>query len=246
MKTYDWRIRHSVASPPNVNPDIVLVEINDTTLRDLEPAFGRWPWPRMPISMLVDFLNRAPAKVIAIDLAFLERQRGLTFKIGGDSGTTWTGDESDEALVESVRKAGNVVLLADAVYMGVAGGEAQANAPATWTSPPYHLGPAIEERPLIIPPFQTLTDAASALGHNFLPFDEDGPARRMPPFVRNGDKFLPSLGIAAALKAGGFAPADVTLDGDVVRIRDRQMPLSRRGSCPTLDIPSCLTISCPC
>ena len=225
LKTYDWRVRQSVATPPQVNPDIVLVEINDTTLRDLEPVFGRWPWPRVTIAMLVDFLSRAPAKVIAIDLTFLEQQRGITFKIGGDDGQSWTGAQSDAALVESVRKAGNVVLLADAVYMGAAGGAAQANKPATWKSAPYRLGPAIEERPLVVPPFQPLTDAASALGHNFLPFDEDGPARRMPPFVRTGDRYLPSLGIAAAMMAEGFDPADVVLDGRTVRVKDREIPL---------------------
>jgi adenylate cyclase len=225
LKTYDWRVRQSVASPPRVNSDIVLVEINDTTLRDLESAFGRWPWPRVTISMIVDFLNRAPAKVIALDLAFLEQQRGLTFKLGADQSQSMTGEDSDGALVESVRRAGNVVLLADAVYMGAGGAEGDVNKPATWRSAPYRLGPAIEERPIVVPPFQTLTDAASGLGHNWLPFDEDGPARRMAPFVRVGDKYLPSLGIVAALMAGGFKPDDVVLDGRVIRVRDREIPL---------------------
>ena len=39
---------------------------------------------------------------------------------------------------------------------------------------------------MILAPLQPLTDGAAALGHNFLALDGDGPARRMPPFVRNG------------------------------------------------------------
>jgi CHASE2 domain-containing sensor protein len=105
LMTYDWRMRHS-KDPASVAKDIVLVEINDTTLRDLSPAFGRWPWPRVATASLVDFLSRAPAKVIAIDVGFWEEQRNVTFKIGGDEGVTWTGEDSDAALVASVKKAG--------------------------------------------------------------------------------------------------------------------------------------------
>ena len=221
--TYDWRVK-AAADPSSLDPDIVLVEINDTTVRDLEPVFGRWPWPRVATSLLIDFLNRAPARVIAVDLTFLERQRHVTFKVGGDDGQVWTAEDSDGALVASVRKAPNVVLLADAVYMGVVGAE-QANKPAEWQSPPYGLGPAIEERPLIVPPFQALTEAAGALGHNLLSLDADGTARRIPPFVRVGSRYMPSLGIAAALKARGFRPEEVQLQGSTIRIRDRLMPL---------------------
>ena len=46
LKSYDWRIRQAVTTPPSVNPDIVMVGISDTSIRDLAPFFGRWPWPR--------------------------------------------------------------------------------------------------------------------------------------------------------------------------------------------------------
>ena len=202
-KTYDWRIRAAVSRPPAVNRDIVLVEINDTTIHDLAPFFGRWPWPRLAMATLVDFLNRAPAKVIAIDVTFLEPQRHISFRVGED-GPDFTGEKSDAMLADAIRAKGNVILLADAVYLGTTGGE-QANAPAAWAGSPYKPGPAVEEIPLVVPPFQSLTDAAATLGHNFLALDPDGPARRMPPFVRVGDKYLPSLGVAAALMADGAA-----------------------------------------
>jgi adenylate cyclase len=222
-KTYDWRMRAAVSTPPAVNRDIVLVEINDTTIHDLAPFFGRWPWPRLAMATLVDFLNRAPAKVIAIDVTYLEPQRHVSFRIG-DDGPEFTGEKSDAMLAEAIRAKGNVILLADAVYLGTTGGE-QANAPAAWTGSPYKPGPAVEEIPLVVPPFQSLTDAAAALGHNFLALDPDGPARRMPPFVRVGDKYLPSLGVAAALMAERVPAADVAIQGEALRIGTRVMPL---------------------
>jgi adenylate cyclase len=222
LMTYDWRMRHS-QDPASVGKDIVLVEINDTTIRDLSPAFGRWPWPRVVMAGLVDFLSRAPAKVVAIDVGFWEPQRNITFKLGGDEGPTWTGEDSDAALAASVKKAGNVVLLADAVYSGAEG--EQAVKPAEWTSAGYELGPGMPQRPLVIPPFQALTDSARALGHNYLPLDRDGPARRMPPFIQQGSRFMPSIGVAAALMAAGVKPEEVTSDDNAVHIRGRDIPL---------------------
>lgn len=220
--TYDWRIRYA-ADPASVSRDIVLIEINDTSLRDLSAPelAGRWPWPRVLLADVIDFLSQSSAKVIAVDLSNLEPDNRLGFKYGGD---TWTGAESDAALVESVKKAGNVVMLADAVYHGTVGGE-QAKKSDAWTTPPYRLGPAIEERPLITPPFPALAAAAVGLGHNLLLLDPDGPARRMPPFIRVGERYLPSLGISAVLVGEGVRPEEVTLARDGIRLRDRVIPL---------------------
>jgi adenylate cyclase len=222
LAAYDWRMRRA-KDPAAIAKDIVLVEINDTTIRDLSPAFGRWPWPRVAMASLVDFLSRSPAKVIAIDVGFWEEQRNITFKIGGDDGQTWTGEDSDAALAASIKKAGNVVLLADAVYSGAEG--EQATKPASWKAPPYHLGAGIPVRPLVIPPFQVLTDSARALGHNYLPLDSDGPARRMPPFIMADGQFMPSFGIAAALTAANVKPEEVGSEGTGLRVRDRIIPL---------------------
>ncbi|MBA3231788.1 MAG: CHASE2 domain-containing protein [Acidobacteria bacterium] len=52
LDLYDWRMRTAVSQPPDVNPDIIIVELNDTTIRDLAPVFGRWPWPRAALSLL--------------------------------------------------------------------------------------------------------------------------------------------------------------------------------------------------
>ena len=219
LKLYDWRARRT-ADPSRLNRDIVLVEINDQTIRDFEPAFGRWPWPRVAYTLIFGFLERAPARVVALDIGLSEPDRREI----DINGTRWTGTDSDAALAEAVQRSGNVVVLGDAVYAGAEG--AQANQPAAWRDPGYRLDEATERRPILLPPYQALTDAAAAIGHNFLPLDEDGPARRMPPFIRVGDRAVPSLGLAAALVAGGFGPAEVRPDGDAIRIRDRRLPLA--------------------
>ena len=220
LRLYDWSLQR-LADPAAVNHDIVLVEINDASIRDYADAVGRWPWPRVLQSNLIDFLQRAPARAIAYDIQLTEKSRG-NFKFGDDQ---WTAEESDNAMVTSVRSAGNVIMLADATSPGMTVPSQQPSGPR-WQSP-YRLGPLIEERPLIVPPFQELSNAALALGHNFLALDEDGIARRITPFIRNGDRYLPSLGVAAALVAGGFKPNEIALEGNSIRVRDRRVPLIR-------------------
>ena len=166
LTTYDWRMRLA-ADPASVSKDIVLVELNDASLREMSGLFGRWPWPRVATSYVLDFLKRAPAKVIAVDIQFTELDKVAQYDFAGDP---WTGRQSDNALVRSVKEAGNVVLLADAVYQGLVGEEKDATA-ASWPTSGY---PAVAgvQRPLVLAPFQSLTDASAALGHNFLTTDD--------------------------------------------------------------------------
>jgi adenylate cyclase len=220
LKTYDWRMRVLREWRPAVHPDIALVEINDATLRDLKEIAGRWPWPRALSALLVDYLNRGRPKVIAIDIGFWDREREASYKFLEED---YTSARSDRELAEAVRRAGNVVLLADAVDPGLLGGDVSQR---DWTAPAFRLGASIEERPVITLPYEELASAAAGFGHNFLALDRDGPARRVPPFVRKGTRFMPSLGIAAALIAGGYRAEDIVLDGRTIRIGDRAIPLT--------------------
>jgi adenylate cyclase len=218
---YDWRIR-TAADPASINKDIVFVEINETSIRDLAPFVGRWPWPRVVFARLIDFLNRGPAKVIAIDLTFAEPDRTLGMRIGD---TEWPAEKSDAEFAASLAKSRASVLLSDVRYQGTEG--TLSTAPADWSSRslPFRLGAAIDEPGVLLPPFPALLSATTLIAHNYLPLDSDGTARRMPPFVRQGDRYVPSLGIGAALLAGGFRPEDVVLAGNAIAIGDRRMPL---------------------
>ena len=220
LKAYDWRMRR-VADPSSVTKDIVFVEIDDRSIRDLEPLLGHWPWPRVALSDVIDYLHRAPAKVVAVDLAFGERDRVDRYDIGGDK---WTGKQSDTALSDSSKQAGNVIMLADAISEGLTSGEKDKVA-AQWKTSGYDVGDLAEPRPVVLAPFQELTDASAGLGHNFLALDNDGPARRMAPFIVNDGKYLPSLGVAAALKAADVRPHEVSQEGTVIRVSTWRIPL---------------------
>jgi adenylate cyclase len=108
--TYDERVRYT-ARPETARDDIVIIEIDEQSMRALEPIYGRWPWPRLAHGAVIDFLSRAPARVIAYDVLFSERHTSGEFKLGD---SVMTGAQSDDMFVAAVRRAGNVVLAVDA------------------------------------------------------------------------------------------------------------------------------------
>ena len=218
LRTYDWRLTHT-ARPATARKDIAIIEIDEYSLRSLQPNAGRWPWPRAVHSMLIDYLARAPAKVIAYDVVFSDADTRRGFDFGGSD---VSGAESDQALADSVKAAGNVILIADASY------DAEVeNLALPDTGYPLDV-PGIYELRGVLPPFKRLADAASGLGHNRFVLDPDGPLRHTMPFVRTHHRVVPSLGVSAALRVAGVRPQDVRLDGTLLQYGDRVMPLSWR------------------
>jgi len=234
-QTYDWRLR-ATARRSDARSDIALILINESSLRALEPMFGRWPWPRMLHAGVIEFLARAPARAIAIDVLFLERDTRSGFEAAG---RRISGAESDGQLVRAVRTAGNVVLLADATFEGL-----QESTAASAGSPDatdlarfsYRTGPGFESRQLHLP-FPDLTRAAAGIGHNFV-VKTQGVARRAWPFVDVDGKAVPALGVAAALLAERIDHSQVQLANDLLTMGPHRMPLltasppSRPGESP--------------
>jgi adenylate cyclase len=218
LRTYDWRLTHT-ARPETARPEIAIVEIDESSLRSLQPNAGRWPWPRAVHSMVIDYLARAHAKVIAYDVVFSDADTRRGFDFGG---SVMSGAESDKALADSIAAAGNVILVADASY-----DTDVEHAVLPDTGFPLDVDGIYELRG-VLPPIDVLAAAASGLGHNRFVLDPDGPMRHTIPFVRTHHKVVPSLGVAAALRVAGIRPQDVRLDRTRLHYGDRIAPLSLR------------------
>ena len=219
LKTYDWRLART-AKPATARKDIALVEIDEYSLRNLQPNAGRWPWPRVVHSSLIDYLARAKPAVIVYDVNFAEPDTRVGFEYGGDR---WSGAQSDKAFADSIKAAGNVILLADATFDG------EANDVPPLPDDGYRLnGAGIIERRVVFPPINLLAGVASGLGHNLFILDADGPIRHTVPFVGSRGRAVPSLGVAAALRVASVRPANVTLDGSLLKFGDRTMPMAWR------------------
>jgi adenylate cyclase len=219
LKTYDWRLART-ADPSAADQRFALVEIDESTLRSLEPNIGRWPWPRFVHAKLIDYLRQGGAAQIVYDINFAESDATRVFEVAG---ATVAGKDSDEALASAIRTAGNVILLADATFEGDATGRRE------WPDQGFRLDDAgITERRILFAPVTEFATAAVALGHNLAILDPDAPLRHVVPFVRTGNRAMPWLGLAAALRAAGIDPAQVRLEGTTLVMGDRRMPLEWR------------------
>jgi adenylate cyclase len=220
LKTYDWRLART-ADPSTARKDIALVEIDEYSLRNLQEHAGRWPWPRVVHASILEFINRGGPALIVVDVLFAEADKREGFPYGGDK---WSGEESDRALADTIKKAGNVILLADATFVGEAAGE------QSWRDQGYRIdAKEVLERRIIFEPAQVLADSGAAFGHNFLSLDPDGPVRHVVPFIRTGDRAMPSLGFAAALRAAQIDPKTVRIEERLLKAGDTViMPLETR------------------
>jgi adenylate cyclase len=213
LQTYDLRVA-ATARPSAPAKDIVIVWIDDESIRRMEPLVGRWPWPRLVHATLIDYLAAAGAKVIGYDILFAERDI-RKFMVAD---TEWTGEESDAALVESTKQAGNVVHIAEA-----SSGELldpsralKPNLDAPALNLPLPAAGCAEPRPTITPPFPALARASRAIGHSLFTLDANGALRRISPIVKVGDRSFPSFSLAATMAAGVTPAIDPRVDASGV------------------------------
>lgn len=73
MKT---RFQHPVA-----DPDIVIVDIDESALAAMAPEYGRWPWPRNIMGELVEGIAAQKPRAIVFDITFSDPD---LFNAGGD------------------------------------------------------------------------------------------------------------------------------------------------------------------
>ncbi len=231
LKTYDLRVA-ATARPLAPADNIVLVWIDDDSIRRMEPLVGRWPWPRLVHAAAIDFLSAAGARVIAYDILFAERDI-RKFMVGD---TEWTGEESDAALVDSTRKAGNVVHAAEASSDELIDrSRAVADnleAPALNVRVPSPG--CVQVRPLVRPPFPALAQASRGIGHTLFALDPDGPVRRIAPVVQVGERTIASLALATTMVAGATVNAAAQLDaGQCASLVAWRGPAENAGGHPT-------------
>lgn len=228
--SYDWRVAQT-AQPVDSESPVLIVDINESSIRALEPLVGRWPWPRMVHAAAIDYMRAGGARVVAFDILFGERERFSETFINGRS---VSGEESDRALVDAVRDAGNVVLLAGSTYEGLVGtDDAGAVILESIPGPRYQIGSGWYTRPDLQLPFDELVVGARAIGHDLLIRDPGSDfARRMVPFIDVHGHAVPSLGLSAAMAFLDVPPAAVEGDDDTLRIGAARMPITseRRGA----------------
>ena len=88
--TYDWRMRKFIAPPENLIDDVIILDIDSRTLKEMGP-FSQWP--RTTWAKVLDILSEAGVRRIGLDLLF---DQSLRFA------------DEDSLLFEAIAKHGHV------------------------------------------------------------------------------------------------------------------------------------------
>ncbi len=212
LKTLDLRFR-LLGDQGVASTDIVLVAIDDASLKTLEPAVGRWPWPREAHSVLLSYLNRAGARLVVFDLLFLERDLQNP---GGD-----------EAFGEATTLSGNVV---HSIHLG--NQQTSEAPPDLLTSASIPSVGSFDEFAGADFPLEPIARGAQGLGHVAMTLDQDGPWRRYLLLAAHNGRLLPSLGLSSALASEGTELGSLAFDERQVRVGDAEIPVDRDWRLP--------------
>ncbi|UCF56798.1 MAG: CHASE2 domain-containing protein [Deltaproteobacteria bacterium] len=229
---------------------VVLIDIDDKSLTSL----GSWPWPRYLIAQMIDILNKSEAKLVGINIPFVEKESnpGLTalklfhekfnaYPFGEKDTplTTWMVENlrqmeeslnSDKRLVESVQQSGNVVLPA-VVQFGSSREGAERKEDSLLSNnflSPFKVSASLRKRLStnhVSLPFSELAQNVLGLGHDKLTLENSMAGRSHPMFVSYKGSLLPSFPLRLAMGYHDVQPRQVLVEKNQIRLKGYDIPL---------------------
>jgi CHASE2 domain-containing sensor protein len=176
--TYDAMVRARLWAPPP-DPRIVIVDIDEASLEQMAPEFGRWPWSRDTLATVLQHIESQHPAAIVWDIAVTDADRNSP---GGDA-----------ALDRAARASPNSHF--PVIRLPAAGDGAsvvtRAHLPRLWADGGGGQGLAV-----VPPVLQSLRQAR--LGFNNVTPDADGIIRRYREFDAHGGGILKSMAMSVA------------------------------------------------
>ena len=178
------------AAPAPAAPTSVIVDIDDASLRALREPLGEWPYSREVYALMLDYLRQAGARLVVMDIVF-------------------AGPRDGDARLAKALGSGPPTVLAVA---GLAPRQRSAVELALATPAEEAALQRVGAAPAGIPwaglttPADTLLDALTvrgSLGVISVSLDDDGLLRELPLLHQVQGRALPSLALAARLRAEG-------------------------------------------
>ena len=103
--------RFSTIEPPETaSKDIILVGIDDSSLKYFAENSISWPWPRNFYAHLLDYLTKSGAKSVIFDLLFYQPDIDRSES---------DGTSTDNAFASAIRKNGSVILASQLTREGI-------------------------------------------------------------------------------------------------------------------------------
>jgi CHASE2 domain-containing sensor protein len=177
LSNYDAMVRARFFSE-EMDPRIVIIDIDEASLARMGKEFGRWPWPRDTLAAVLDFVEKQQPQAIAWDIVFSDADR---LSPGGDAAFNEAVKQSQHSHFSVVRlpKTNDASSQVDRHHLGgLWATEGNATASGVSASTVAMVAPAL---PAV---------AASRLGYNNGYVDADGILRRYRYFETLSDDSL--------------------------------------------------------
>ena len=225
-RTEDLRFRaeRALAGPAVADSSILIVDIDNRSLRLYQDELGRWPWPRSAHAALIELLGLGEPRAVGFDVLFGEPdiarpEADSAFAAALVSGPPTVSavvfDEpgADSAAASAFERAlldrGERLALLRRFALPI-------EPPAAWARP-YAT---------VDLPAEPLLAASAGVGAiNRFP-DADGVERREPLLVGFGGRAYPTLALAAAL-GGATGYPRIAIRGDAFALDGQAIPLDR-------------------
>jgi len=251
-KTLDYRVRF-LTNPEEARDDIVIIDIDEESIKNIESLYGRWPWPREVHGMLIKYLKEA--KAVVFDILFTETSRSLVQKEEIEKAMIEVDEilqidipqklerlkslimsfyhDYDKMFAESASLAGNVYL-ADIFQSKV--DEKIDYESADWINKfaiplksPKSIK-TIKKFHGVTPPLPLLCYAVKGVGHiNMVP-DDDGPVRRAYTIINFNNHFYPSLALSVVMDLLQVKEIKMVLGEGIYLDKKVKIPVNEDGT----------------
>ncbi len=211
----DLLVRASAPAPAAAaSAASVIVDIDDASLLALREPLGEWPYPRSVYAPMLDYLRQAGARLVVMDIVFAGPREG------------------DARFAQALAGAPPVVLSAAGLASPQRAAVELAAASPAEEAALRRLGGTPAGLPWagLVAPADALLDALAvpgSLGVISVALDDDGLLRELPLLHLVRGRSLPSLALAARLRADGIAAWRLEA-GELVAGR-RRWPVDAQG-----------------
>ena len=192
----------------------VIVDIDDTSLRTMRGLLGEWPYSREVYALMLDYLRQAGARLVVMDIVFAGPREGdarFAAALSGEPPVVLAA----AGLAQRQRAAVELALAtpAEEAALQRLGGSPAGLPWAGLTAPADPLLDALATR--------------GSLGVISVALDDDGVLRHLPLLHHVQGRALPSLALAARMRADNVA--SWRLDGGILTAGARQWPVDAQA-----------------
>jgi adenylate cyclase len=210
--------RFSTIEPPETaSKDIILVGIDDSSLKYVADNGISWPWPRNFYAHLLNYLTESGAKSVIFDLLFYQPDIDRSES---------DGTSTDKAFASAIRRNGSVILASQLTREGLG---SHLDLSRFYLDLNKNVGATSNQFGGILAPIDPLLHATHQLGIVNVEPDPDGIIRRIPLIYPFNGHFLPQIAVSAFLSSKNM-PVRLQRSSKYMDIGETHVPLDNTGN----------------